>query len=143
MELLGSMFVLIIFGALFGLIIASLFLLLSARIVGIENRSFGKSFLVVFLGGLASSALSAMLMALPIAGFIIGSIGGLILESIIMMAIFETEFSKALTAIIISSFMSMLVMGVLFAFLLLAIGGLTGLQGLSGFSGFSGFNIFF
>jgi hypothetical protein len=102
---------------LIGLFILAAILLWAARIVGIENRSFGKAIGTIFIGGIASTILTAMLSAAPIVGTGAGILIGFCISSVVMMGFFNTTFGKALGANIIAWVLGIVVMAMAFAFL--------------------------
>jgi hypothetical protein len=79
-----------------GFFIASAFTLLAAKIVKVENATFGRAMLATFLGTLAASAISIPLSFLGVPGAVLGAIGGFFLESLIVKAIFATSYGKGL-----------------------------------------------
>jgi hypothetical protein len=79
-----------------GFFIASAFMLLAAKIVKVENATYGRAMLATFLGGLAASAISIPLSFLGVPGAILGTIGGFFLESLVVKAIFATSYGKGL-----------------------------------------------
>lgn len=79
-----------------GFFIASAFMLLAAKIVKVENATFGRAMLATLLGGLAASAISIPLSFLGVPGSILGAIGGFFLESLVVKAIFATSYGKGL-----------------------------------------------
>jgi len=94
---------------LIGLFISAAILLWGARIAGIKNRTFGRAIATIILGGIASTLLSALLsMATPL-GIGLGAILGFCVSAVIMMAIFNTTFGKALAANIITWVLSIVV----------------------------------
>jgi hypothetical protein len=79
-----------------GFFIASAFTLLAAKIVKVENATFGRAMLATFLGTLAASAISVPLSFLGVPGAVLGTIGGFFLESLVVKAIFATSYGKGL-----------------------------------------------
>ena len=79
-----------------GFFISSAFTLLAAKIVKVENATFGRAMLATLLGTLAASAISIPLSFLGIPGAILGVIGGFFLESLVVKAIFATSYGKGL-----------------------------------------------
>jgi hypothetical protein len=79
-----------------GFFIASAFMLLAAKIVKVENATYGRAMLATFLGGLAAAAISIPLSFLGLPGTILGAIGGFLLESLVVKAIFATTYGKGL-----------------------------------------------
>jgi hypothetical protein len=79
-----------------GFFIASAFMLLAAKIVKVDNATYGRAMLATFLGGLAAAAISIPLSFLGLPGTILGAIGGFLLESLVVKAIFATTYGKGL-----------------------------------------------
>ena len=85
-----------------GFFIASAFTLLAAKIVKVENATFGRAMLATFLGGLAASAISIPFSFLGTPGAVIGAIGGFFLEALVVKAIFATSYGKGLLITLLS-----------------------------------------
>lgn len=79
-----------------GFFISSAFTLLAAKIVKVENATFGRAMLATLLGTLAASAIIIPLSFLGVPGAILGIIGGFFLESLVVKAIFATSYGKGL-----------------------------------------------
>jgi hypothetical protein len=79
-----------------GFFIASAFMLLAAKIVKVENVTYGRAMLATLLGGLAAAAISIPLSFLGLPGTILGTIGGFFLESLVVKAIFSTTYGRGL-----------------------------------------------
>jgi len=79
-----------------GFFIASAFMLLAAKIVKVDNPTYGRAMLANLLGGLTAAAISIPLSFLGIPGAILGLIGGFLLESLVVKAIFRTNYGKGL-----------------------------------------------
>jgi len=79
-----------------GFFIASAFMLLAAKIVKVENATYGRAMLANLLGGLTAAAISIPFSFLGIPGAILGAIGGFLLESLVVKAIFRTSYGKGL-----------------------------------------------
>ena len=81
-------------------LIASAFMLLAAKIVKVENATFGRAMLATFLGGLASGAtffvLGLLFAPLFIAGTALSAIGAYLVDSLVVKAIFGTSYGKGL-----------------------------------------------
>lgn len=84
------------------LFISASFLLWGARLAGVERRSYGRAFATLLLGGIASALLTAVLSAAPLVGTGLGLLLGFCVSSLVMMAIFDTTFGKALAANILA-----------------------------------------
>ena len=84
------------------LFISASFLLWGARLAGVERRSYGRAFATLLLGGIASALLTAVLSAAPLVGTGLGLLLGFCVSSVVMMAIFDTTFGKALAANILA-----------------------------------------
>ena len=110
-------------GALLWLFLSAAFLLWGARLAGIEKRSFGRAIGTILLGGLASLLLAAVLSAAPLVGTGAGLLLGFCVSSLVMMALFDTTFTKALAANILAWVLSLLVAAglVLLAFALFGV----------------------
>jgi len=105
---------------LIGFFISAAILLWAARMVGIENRSFGKALGTLFIGGIASAILTTVLSAAPLVGTGAGILIGFCVSSVVMMGFFSTTFGKALGANIIAWVLGIIVvigLGMAFAFL--------------------------
>jgi len=83
-----------------GFFIASAFTLLAAKIVKVENATFGRAMLATFLGSLAGGATSFILGLLfgPlfVAGAVLSTIGAYLVDSLVVKAIFGTSYGKGL-----------------------------------------------
>ena len=79
-----------------GFFIASAFMLLAAKIVKVENATYGRAMLATLLGGLAASAISIPLGFLGLPGVVFGTIGGFFIGSLVVKAIFRTNYGKGL-----------------------------------------------
>ena len=84
------------------LFVSASFLLWGARIAGIERRSFGRAIGTLLLGGFASALLSGLLRSSPYVGAGLGFLLGLCVSAFVTMAIFDTNFGKALVANILA-----------------------------------------
>jgi hypothetical protein len=96
-------------GLLLWLLISAAFLLWGARLAGIERRSFSRAIGTILLGGIASAILTAFLSAAPLVGTGLGLLLGFCVSAVVMMAIFDTTFGKALAANILAWVLSILV----------------------------------
>jgi len=83
-----------------GFFIASAFTLLAAKIVKVENATFGRAMLATFLGSLAGGATSFVLGLLfgplLVAGAVLSTIGAYLVNSLVVKAIFGTSYGKGL-----------------------------------------------
>lgn len=83
-----------------GFFIASAFTLLAAKIVKVENATFGRAMLATFLGSLAGGAASFVLGLifgpLLVVGAVLSAIGAYLVDSLVVKAIFGTSYGKAL-----------------------------------------------
>ena len=83
-----------------GFFIASAFTLLAAKIVKVENATFGRAMLATFLGSLAGGAASFVLGLLfgplLVAGAVLSTIGAYLVDSLVVKAIFRTSYGKGL-----------------------------------------------
>ena len=96
------------------LLVSAAFLLWGARLAGVEKRSFGRAIGTILLGGIASFLLKLVLSgAAPVIGTGAGILLGFCVSSLVMMALFNTTFGKALAANLLSWVLSLLVVGAL------------------------------
>lgn len=79
-----------------GFFVASAFTLLAAKIVKVEKATYGRAMLATLLGTLAGAAVSIPLSFLGIPGVVLGTIGGFLIESLVVKAIFATSYGKGL-----------------------------------------------
>jgi hypothetical protein len=83
-----------------GFFIASAFTLLAAKIVKVENATFGRAMLATFLGSLAGGATSFVLGLLfgplLVVGAVLSTIGAYLVDSLVVKAIFRTSYGKGL-----------------------------------------------
>jgi len=92
-----------------GFFVASAFTLLAAKIVKVENATYGRAMLATFLGTLAASAISIPLSFLGVPGVVLGSIGGFFLESLVVKAIFKTSYGKGLLVTLLAGVLAVAV----------------------------------
>jgi hypothetical protein len=95
------------------LFVAAAFLLWGARLAGIERRSFGRAIGTLLVGGIASALLATVLSAAPLVGTGAGILLGFCVSSVVMMAIFDTTFGKALVANLLAWILPFVVAGAL------------------------------
>jgi hypothetical protein len=88
--------------AIAGFFILSAFMLLAARIVKVENVTYPRAMLATLLGGLTAAAISVPLGFLGLPGLVLGSIGGFLLESLVVKAVFSTSYGKALLTVLLA-----------------------------------------
>lgn len=100
-------------GLLLWLFVSAAFLLWGARISGIERRSFGRAIGTILVGGIASALLATGLSAAPLVGTGLGLLLGFCVSALVMMAIFDTTFGKALVANILAWVLPLVLAGVL------------------------------
>ncbi len=97
---IGGIGALIIVFLIVGFFIASAFTLLAAKIVKVENATFGRAMLATFLGSLAGGAASFVLGLifgpLLVVGAVLSAIGAYLVNSLVVKAIFRTSYGKAL-----------------------------------------------
>ena len=94
------------------LLVSAAFLLWGARLAGVEKRSFGRAIGTILLGGIASFLLKLVLSgAAPLIGTAAGILLGFCVSALVMMALFDTTFGKALAANLLSWVLSLLVVG--------------------------------
>jgi hypothetical protein len=79
-----------------GFFIASAFTLLAAKIVKVENVTYGRAMLATLLGWLAAAAITVPLGFFGLPGVILGTIGGFLIESLVVKAILRTSYGKGL-----------------------------------------------
>ncbi|MBU4461012.1 MAG: hypothetical protein KJ579_10620 [Verrucomicrobia bacterium] len=91
------------------LFVQSFFLLWGARIAGIEGRSFGRALAVTILGGLASFAVSFVLVASGPVAPIVGFVAGFVVSALVAMPVFRTSFGRALGAVVLAWALSLLI----------------------------------
>ena len=103
--------------------IASAFTLLAAKIVKVENATFGRALAATFLGSLAGAAVSFLLGLLFAPLFVVGSIlstiGAWLIDSLVVKAIFKTSYGKGLLITLLASVLA----GVVFVVLILILVG--------------------
>lgn len=104
-----ALILLVIFGLLAWLFVSAAFLLWGARLAGIEKRSFGRAVGTLLLGGIASSLLTGFLSVEPVLGTGLGLLLGFGVSALVMMALFDTTFAKALAATILAWVLSLAV----------------------------------
>jgi hypothetical protein len=92
-----------------GFFVASAFTLLAAKIVKVENATFGRAMLATLLGTLAASAVSIPLSFLGIPGAVLGTIGGFFLGSLVVKAIFKTSYGKGLLVTLLAGVLAVAV----------------------------------
>ena len=102
----GAIIVVVLIALFF---ISSAFMLLAAKIVKVENATYGRAMLATFLGGLAASAISIPLSFLGVPGAILGGIGGFFLESLVVKAIFATSYGKGLLTTLLAGVLAVAV----------------------------------
>lgn len=83
--------------------------LLSARIAGIENRSYGKALLAIFLRFFLSLLITAVFSLLPIIGTVIGIVVAFLVNGAVIAGIFSTSFGKGLLTEILFMFFGFLI----------------------------------
>jgi hypothetical protein len=74
-----------------------------ARLMKIEDRSYGRAMITTLLGGVATVVLFFIFLAIP-GGELLIFVGGMIASAFIMRPIFETTFGKAIQASILAWF---------------------------------------
>jgi hypothetical protein len=111
-EIGGAALVIVLVAVLAAFCVQSLFLLLGARIAGIEHRSFGRALGTTILGGIASSVFAMGLsIAVPGLGTFVGSIAGFFVSALIMMPMFRTTYGKALGATVLAWVLGLVIIG--------------------------------
>ena len=91
------------------LFISASFLLWGARLAGIPRRSYARAIGTLLLGGIASTITTFLLGPSLLAGPGLGILLGFGVSSLVMMALFDTTFTKALAANILAWVLSLLV----------------------------------
>jgi len=102
--------------------VLSAFTLLAAKIVKVENATFGRALAATFLGSLAAAAVSfvlgLILSPLLVIGAILSTIGAWLIDSLVMKAIFATSYGKGLLITLLASVLAGVVLVVLILLLL-------------------------
>ncbi|MDH4269738.1 MAG: hypothetical protein OEV52_05515 [Dehalococcoidia bacterium] len=102
--------------------VLSAFTLLAAKIVKVENATFGKALAATFLGSLAGAAVSFVLGLLfspfLVVGAILSTIGAWLIDSLVVKAIFGTSYGKGLLITLLASVLAGVVAVVLILILL-------------------------
>lgn len=124
MAVAGVMMFILVGSIFLGLFVLTLFLMLGARIAGIEKRSFGKALLSVILGMIVSFVFSIVLAGVPLLGQALAFFGGFLAQALVVMPVFQTSFGKALGASILAWVFSLLIFGILAAVAIVFFGGL-------------------
>jgi len=108
------------------------FTLLAAKIVKVENATFGRALAATFLGSLAGAAVSFVLgllfspllvlgllfSPLLVVGAILSTIGAWLVDSLVVKAIFATSYGKGLLITLLASVLAGVVAVVLILILL-------------------------
>jgi hypothetical protein len=89
-----------------GFFVASAFTLLAAKIVKVDNVTYGRAMLATLLGGLAASAITIPFGFLGLPGVILGWIGGFLLESLVVKAILRTSYGKGLLTTLLAGLLA-------------------------------------
>jgi hypothetical protein len=110
-EIAGTTILVVVGLAIVGLILQAFFLLLGARIAGIEGRSFWRAMGTTILGGVAATVFTAMLSVIPAVGTVLGFVGGFFASALIMMPIFRTTYGKALGATVLAWVLGSVIIG--------------------------------
>lgn len=131
LALLGAGLGVIALILLVALLINAGFLLLAARIVGIEGRSLGRAIGIVILSGIAGIVVSLVAGALGPVGPLVSLLVGFIVQAAITAGLFSTSFGKALGACVIAWILSFVV-GAILVGLLIVLGFAAALPFLSG-----------
>jgi len=93
-----------------GFFVASAFTLWAAKIVKVENATYGQALLATLLGSLAGGAVAFVLGFLPLVGWILGIIGAWLIDSLVVKAIFSTSYGKGLLITLLAAVLAGLVM---------------------------------
>ncbi len=86
----------IIFLFILAVLLGGLFMWLAAKIVRVENSSFGRAMVAAIGSSFISVLISFLFNMLPVFGNLFGFIIGLILSIVVIKAAFGTTFGKAL-----------------------------------------------
>jgi len=117
----GGLMVLIIVITFF---VLSAFTLWAAKIVKVENVTYGRALLATFLGSLAAAGVSfvlgLLLSPLFVVGTIFSTLGAWLIDSLVVKAIFRTTYGKSLLVTLLATVLAAVV-GVVLT--LLVIGG--------------------
>ncbi|WP_297464466.1 hypothetical protein [Thermococcus sp.] len=118
---LGAMGVVAVF---LGLFIAAVFLWLAGKVIGIEKASIGRSMIAILGGGILAFIVAALtsLFLPPLAPIL-----GLIANLWVIKTVFETGWLKAFLAWLLATIIAILVVGILAAIGLFALGTLSAL----------------
>lgn len=110
----GGIMILIVIVTFF---ILSAFTLLAAKIVKVENATYGRALAATFLGSLAGAAVSFVLGLLfgplLVVGAILSTIGAWLIDSLVVKAIFGTSYGKGLIITLLASVLAVVVAVVL------------------------------
>ena len=93
------------------IVIQAAFLLLGAKIVDIEGRSFGKAFAVALLSLIPGIILAIIVNFIPGLGLLLSYVAGFVITAALIVAVFRTSFGKALLASLLWWFFSLIVVG--------------------------------
>lgn len=102
--------------------VASAFTLWAAKIVKVDNATYGKALLATLLGSLAGGAVAFVLGFLPVVGYVLGIIGAWLVDSLVVKSIFDTGYGKGLLITLLASVLAAAVAVAIV--LLLVLGGL-------------------
>ncbi|MFP3898264.1 MAG: hypothetical protein ACLFVD_03030 [Dehalococcoidia bacterium] len=89
--------------------VASAFRLWAARIVKVENATYGTALVATLLGTLAGAAVAFVLGLLPVVGSVLGLVGAWLIDSLVVKAIFATSYGKGLLITLLASVLAALV----------------------------------
>jgi len=110
----GGIMVLIIIITFF---VLSAFTLWAAKIVKVENVTYGRALLATFLGSLAAAAVSFVLgllfSPLFVVGTILSTVGAWLIDSLVVKAIFRTTYGKSLLVTLLATVLAAVVAVVL------------------------------
>jgi hypothetical protein len=80
-----------------GFFVASAFTLLAAKILKVENVTFGRAMLATLLAGGATSFVLGLLFGpLFVVGAVLSTVGAYLVDSLVVKAIFKTSYGKGL-----------------------------------------------
>lgn len=98
--------------------VASAFTLWAARIVKVENATYGKALLATLLGSLAGGAVGFVLGFVPLVGYVLSIVGAWLIDSLVVKAIFDTSYGKGLLITLLASVLAAVVAAAIVVFLL-------------------------
>ena len=107
-------------GAVIGALIGAAFLLWGAKIAGIRGASFGRALGALILSSIAALAVFGISVLTGNVSEPVVSIISIVIDTLIIMAVFRTSFWRALLADILASILIVLVAGAIALFAIVA-----------------------